>query len=262
MAKKPKDLEWIEELLPSEVIRKPMFGGFAYYRGPVLILVMFESIGDRTYKGQRFKFDLWNGCMFPMEKIHHQEALKAFPFLINHPVLPKWLYLPQQSEDFEQKVEDILKQVLRPKSFWGVLPKEKSKGGKAKKKVKVKTDAIDTSRPRMFSDDESKSIDFSLLNNISDLKNFGPSTEIHFRKAGIKTPEQFSKLGWKRTLLKLGESNVKHLHTMFAYALIGALENKHWFKLSEDEKREAVAYTKSLRDSFKKKAAKGKLSKK
>lgn len=159
MAKKePRELKWVEEELPEgEFLRKPMFGGFAYYFGPTLKLVMFEVEGDNRYRDHVYPFEVWNGCLFPAEREHHEALLKKHPFLINHPVLPKWLYLPLKTEDFESLVVQVLKDVLKPTGLWGVIPKGKKKKTSQKsgtQKVAVKKVAakkIDTKKPKMFS---------------------------------------------------------------------------------------------------------------
>ncbi len=164
MAKKePRELKWIEEELPhDEFLRKPMFGGFAYYFGPVLKLVMFEVEGDNRYRDHVYPFEVWNGCLFPAEREHHEALLKKYPFLINHPVLPKWLYLPLKTEDFESLVVQVLKDVLKPTGLWGTIPKAKKKKTAAKKTASKKAvekksggkksaKALDTKKPKMFS---------------------------------------------------------------------------------------------------------------
>lgn len=227
-----------------------MFGGFAYYFQTKLILVLFESEGDRSYRGQSFDFDLWNGCMFPVERDFHEQAKRKYPYLFNHPVLAKWLYLPLQTEDFEDKAQKIIKRLVAPNSFWGVIPKEKSKKKTTtkgrKKSIQEDDDEIDFSRPRMFSEDPI-AVDFLKMKKISELKNLGPASESEFHKAGIKTPQQFKKMGWKKALEELVKVNPKNAHSVFAYALIGALNNKEWFRLSAEEKKEAQVFTKKLR---------------
>lgn len=244
------ELIWIEELLPFDVVRKAMFGGYAYYSQRKMILVVFEGEGKKSYRGQNFAFELWNGCMFPVEKDLHGMALEKYPFLIPHPVLPKWLYLPLQSEDFEERVSSIIKDVKSPHSIWGVVPKDKKKKNKKTvetRKVKTKvTEVVDCRFPRMFSESET-AIDLEKFDNISDLKNLGPASESEFLKAGIKTPKQFKKMGWKKALAKLVEVNPKNAHAIFAYALIGALNNKEWFRLSPEEKNEAQVFVKTFR---------------
>lgn len=106
--------------------------------------------------------------------------------------------------------------------------------------------------PRMFSDNDSAQV-LSDAKKISDLKNLGPSSEVDFQKAGIKTAQQFVKLGWKKSMHKLVQLNPKHCHSILAYAMIGALKNKEWFRLTEDEKKEAREYTSLLRSKLKQK---------
>lgn len=149
MAKELTYLNWIEELLPKDYIRKHMFGGFAFYVESRLVLLMFESTGSRTYKNIKYDFELWDGCLFPAEREHHSEILKKYSFLINHPVLSKWLYLPSDTEDFETHVEMLLKEIRRLNPKFGVIPKpKKSKKSKIKNK---KSERIDARRPKMFS---------------------------------------------------------------------------------------------------------------
>jgi hypothetical protein len=148
MAKELPNLKWIEELLPKDYLRKQMFGGLAYYVDQKIILAMFESTGDRSYKNKKFEFDLWNGCLFPTEREHHQEIQKEFPDLFPHPILSKWLYLPMDTENFDGKVEDILARIRRRSPLFGVLPKPKKKSKKTSP-----DERIDTRRPKMFSDE-------------------------------------------------------------------------------------------------------------
>lgn len=244
MAKEPKELQWIESLLPTEYFRRPMFGGFAYYFEGKLAMVTFESEGDRVYRGRTYDFDLWNGCLFPLEREHHAKAIDLAPYLRNHPVLGKWLYLPQHTEEFEDRVEFLLKKVFRSGSYWGIVAKQKDK------KSKVTYEKIDTRRPRMFSDEINR-VEIKEIKNISDLKNLGPASERQFLKAGIKTPQNFEKMGWKKALDKLVKVNPKNAHSIFGYALFGALCNKEWFRLSEDEKKAVRDYVVRLRKKAK-----------
>lgn len=241
MAKELNNLNWIEELLPKGYLRKPMFGGFAYYFANRLILVMFENHGDRTYKNKKFDFEIWNGCLFPAEREHHFKIKQRYPFLINHPVLPKWLYLTSDTEDFEAHAELLLKELRRENLHFGVVPKVKNKI------KKIKEEPVDMKRPRMFSDAPAEE-KLNSAQRLSDLKNFGPATEKHLLKAGIKTVSQFVKLGWKGAMRKLVTADSKNAHSLFAYAVIGALKNQHWSKISEADKLEARNFMKQLRD--------------
>lgn len=234
MAKELNNLNWIEALLPKDFIRKPMFGGFAYYSDNRMVLAMFESPEPRSN---------WNGCLFPSEREFHPAILKKFSYLSNHPVLPKWLYLPLDSENFETHAEDLLKEIRRRSPLFGVIPKAK----KTKQKNSViQNKKIDTRKPRMFSDVPVEVVIKAAV-GISDLKNLGPASEKVFHKAGIKTVAQFVKLGWKGAMKKLAKSDSKNIHAMFAYAVIGALNNRQWSGISEAEKAEARKFMNELR---------------
>lgn len=249
-------LRWVEDFLPEGYLRKRMFGGYAYYIDEKLVLVWFETEGNKNYRGVRYDFEIWNGCMFPAEKDKHQSVLERFPFLIPHPVLPKWLYLPQENEDFESHVEAVLREIRRRNPILGSIPK-----AKASKKTASSSAVIDTRRPRMFSDEPVEN-PLETARKISDLKNLGPESEKTFIKAGIKTPQQLIKMGWKKAMTQLCKSNPKANHSIFAYAVIGALQNKFWSRISEEDKLEARRFMKSLREKEISKSSKKKKAKK
>lgn len=100
-------------------------------------------------------------------------------------------------------------------------------------------------KPRMFQDEPAE-LKLKSAKKISDLKNLGPSSEVGFAKAGI-TLNLFKKHGWQWAMKKLHKSNPKNLHTMYAYALIGALKNQEWNAISDAEKKEAKEFCASLR---------------
>lgn len=137
--------DWVEELLPLGYTQKRMFGGFAYYLADKIILVTFDSEGDRQYKNQTFDFDIWNGCLFPTERKHHTEIQKKFQKLIPHPVLGKWLYLPISTENFEVHIEDILEKIHKKSELFGVIPKKK------KAKTQKQTTRKSFHTPQIFS---------------------------------------------------------------------------------------------------------------
>lgn len=113
-------------------------------------------------------------------------------------------------------------------------------------KKQIVSEKIDTRKPRMFSDAPVEVVIKSAV-RISDMKNLGPASEKAFQKAGIKTVAQFVKLGWKGTMKKLAKSDRRNIHAMFAYAVIGALKNREWNGISEDDKAEARSYMNELR---------------
>lgn len=243
MAKEPGELKWIEDFLPEEGYRrKAMFGGFSYYIEEKMILLMFETDDKR-----------WNGVMFPVDMEFHPQALAKFSELQEHSILPKWLFLPLETEGFEELVPEILREVLRPNSIWGTIPKGKGKKStddspRAKKKKDKELEGIsarmDTRTPRMFSDEPAQDA-LAKAVKITDLKNLGEVTERQFASVGIKTAQQFIKLGWQKTMLKLIAKDPKYRHSMYAYALIGALTNTESSRVTEAQKEEARNFVRS-----------------
>lgn len=146
MAKDLTEFKWIEELLPPGFERRPLFGGFAYYLGPKIMLAIFESEGDREFKGQVYPFEIWNGCLFPVERESHKTIKAQHPELIPHPVLSKWLYLPGQTEDFESQLASVFREIKKGSPLFGVIPKPK-------KRKKPSKRALSTRKPQMFSED-------------------------------------------------------------------------------------------------------------
>lgn len=245
-------LQWVEDLLPRNHRRKAMFGGLAYYVDDLMILALFEDSKD------------WNGCLFPVEREHHEDVMKLFPELSPHKILGKWLYLPMQTENFESIAENIIdrmkKEVLKGSGMFGVIPaKKKPKTTKKEKDPLAGIDykRMDTRRPKMFADEAPEKI-FEKAKSIADLKNLGPQTDKHFKKAGIKTVDAFVKMGWQKAFTKMVKVNPKLRHTLYAYALIGALRNIDMFHITEAEKVEAKALNAALKPKAEKKANKKK----
>lgn len=246
MARELTALSWIEELLPSAHTRRRMFGGFAYYLDERLILVMFESTGNRRHNNKNYDFELWNGCMFPVEKEHQLRVRGAHDFLIPHPVLPKWLYLPLDSEGFDSHAEQLVKELRRRNPLFGSAPKAKKSAKPGRAAKAERPGKIDTRRPRMFAD-EPAAARVRSAKKISDLRNLGPVSEQGFRAAGIRTVDQFVKLGWQKAMAKLVRHNPKSCHSLYAYALIGALKNQDWNRISEEDKAAARKHCAELR---------------
>lgn len=98
----------------------------------------------------------------------------------------------------------------------------------------------------MFSDEPAE-LAIQRATKISDLKNLGPKAAESFHRAGIQSVDQFKKLGWKKALVKLIALDPKNRHTLYAYALIGALTNKEWNALPEEHKIEAKEFIHSLK---------------
>lgn len=158
MAKEISFQHWVEDLLPEGYLRKPMFGGRGYYFNEKLILTIFENPGDRQYKDKIASYDIWNGCMFPVEREHHAEIIEKFPQLFNHPILGKWLYAPQDTEDFEDLVTKILRQIPGKMNLFGVIvkPKKKPKIKSKKKTTPLKKKTLKSKKLKSKIDSNSK----------------------------------------------------------------------------------------------------------
>jgi hypothetical protein len=83
--------DWVVEpfLKEPSLIQKSMFGCLAYYLYGKLVLV---TTRDKPP---------WGGLLVPTEKAFHESLKKEIPSLEPHPVLGKWLYLPEENESFE-----------------------------------------------------------------------------------------------------------------------------------------------------------------
>ncbi|MEO0405571.1 MAG: hypothetical protein AAF193_11930 [Bacteroidota bacterium] len=132
MAKKKKvkkkkvfELVWAFEAFEhlDGFFTKRMFGGLAAYAHQKMVMMLSESPGEREYRGDVFDFDIWNGILFPTEYEYQESLQKEFPELIQHPVLKKWLYLPLESQNFEDIVEQCSQSIRRNDPRFGIFPK-------------------------------------------------------------------------------------------------------------------------------------------
>ncbi len=136
-------LVWIEDSLPIDAIGKPKHGGMAYYLDDKLILILVEASRSYEYKGITYPFEIWNGCILPIESIKQGTVFIKFPFLTNHPASSKWLYLPQDTEDFNEHAKLVLRELNKKNPLFG-LP--------MKIKTSVSEELIDTRSPKLFGD--------------------------------------------------------------------------------------------------------------
>lgn len=128
ITKEFENLSYFEDLqTDSSFTLRPMFGLLAiYYRG-LNVAVIGADPGDRTYRKIKYPFDLWDGILLPTSREHHPSLQQEWPALVSHPVLGKWLYLPQQTEDFETLLMEIVRKIRRGDPRFGVVPGKKNK---------------------------------------------------------------------------------------------------------------------------------------
>lgn len=104
---------WLWESLEPDpgFVLKPMFGGKALYLDGNLMLYFAA------------KEEPWRGILVCTEREHHALLQKEFPVLAPHPVLPKWLYLPEESDSFERTAARLVTLARQRDPRIGVAPK-------------------------------------------------------------------------------------------------------------------------------------------
>ncbi len=115
-------LLWILESLERDAgyVHRKMFGADAAYLDGLLYLI----VADRD--------DPWNGLMVCTSQDRHAALLADVPELMPHPVLGKWLYLPQSSESFESIASTLAALAVARDPRLGVAPRPKVRRSKAR----------------------------------------------------------------------------------------------------------------------------------
>ncbi len=116
---KPHPLRWIVESLEEEpsYLEKAMFGARGCYLHGRLVLVLAA------------RKEPWKGLLVPTEKKYHESLQDEFPGLMVHTILGKWLYLPEESEDFEETASRLVDLIREEDPRIGVLPKPRKRRG-------------------------------------------------------------------------------------------------------------------------------------
>jgi hypothetical protein len=115
------NLFWIEELLPQDIQMIPRYGGQAYFLDEHLVLILVEHPESAyEHKGVTYPFDLWKGCIFPVEQKKQNAFFLKYLFLENHPVNKDWLYIPAESENFEEEVKQLLREISKRNPLLGI----------------------------------------------------------------------------------------------------------------------------------------------
>jgi hypothetical protein len=128
LAKIEHPYAWLWEPLeadPSFVLRA-MFGAKAIY------------LDGRLQFCFTAKEEPWRGVLICTDQGNHASLQEEFAALIPHPILPKWLYLPESSTGFEPTAARLVDLVKSYDNRIGVVPKVR--------KSKVKKRAV--KRPR------------------------------------------------------------------------------------------------------------------
>jgi hypothetical protein len=111
---------WLWEPLEPDTsfVLRQMFSAKAAYLGGKLVLCFTA------------KSEPWRGVLVCTDRPHHESLRAEFPVLSPHRILPKWLYLPESAESFENDAERIVRLVLKRDVRIGVLPKPRRAKGR------------------------------------------------------------------------------------------------------------------------------------
>lgn len=69
----------------------------------------------------------WQGMLVCTAHEHHASLRTEFPALVPHPVLGKWLYLSESTDDFERIARSLVQRVRANDPRFGILPSPKKK---------------------------------------------------------------------------------------------------------------------------------------
>jgi DNA transformation protein len=73
------------------------------------------------------------------------------------------------------------------------------------------------------------------MGELSKLRGLGKKTELQLNKIGIYSKDDLQKIGAIATYVKLGEP-----HLCFLYALTGALEDRNWLDVAQNNKTQLI----------------------
>jgi hypothetical protein len=115
--------QWLWEPLETDptFVLRPMFGGRAAYIDGRLTL--YFTAGEEP----------WRGVLACTDRVHHASLLAEFPDLTPHPILPKWLYLPETAGAFEPVAERLVALARRHDPRLGVDPQPKKRARRGRR---------------------------------------------------------------------------------------------------------------------------------
>jgi hypothetical protein len=111
-ARRPHPHEWLWEPLADDAtfVLRTMFGAKAVYLDGKLMLCFCA------------REEPWRGLLVCTDRDRHAALLREFPVLRLHPVLPKWLYLPEAAAGFETMAARLVRLVRQRDPRIGVIP--------------------------------------------------------------------------------------------------------------------------------------------
>ncbi len=115
-------LQWLWEPLETDAtfVLRSMFGAKAAYLDGKLMLCFCATE------------EPWRGVLVCTDRAHHPDLRTEFPGLTPHPILPKWLYLPEAHGQFEALAVRLVILARQRDPRLGVLPRPRKKSPRAR----------------------------------------------------------------------------------------------------------------------------------
>lgn len=125
-AKAEHPFQWLADPLLNEptFVMKSWFGGRS---------IMLRGMHQLFLTSQG---EPWQGVLVCTFHEHQPSLLADFPTLKKHPVLGKWLYLPESAETFERDAQRLVRLARAGDPRFGVPPSPKKK--RATEKIRVR----------------------------------------------------------------------------------------------------------------------------
>jgi hypothetical protein len=110
--------QWLWETLANEpsFVLRTMFGAKAVYLDGKLMLCFCA------------REEPWLGVLVATDKARQAALLADFPELKPHPILPKWLYLPESADTFERTAMRLVVLARRRDARIGIIPPPRKRG--------------------------------------------------------------------------------------------------------------------------------------
>lgn len=110
-------LQWLAEPL----VHDPTFVLKSWFGGRTIMLHGHHQL-FLTAQGEP-----WQGVLVCTFHEHHASLRADFPSLAPHPVLGKWLYLPESSDTFEADARRLVQRIKARDPRFGIPPSPKKK---------------------------------------------------------------------------------------------------------------------------------------
>lgn len=137
-AKPDHPLAWLAEPVQGE----PTFVLKAWFGGRSIMLHGKHQL-FLTTQGEP-----WQGVLVCTFHEHQPSLLAEFPSLKKHPILGKWLYLPENTETFERDAQRLVQLARAGDPRLGVAPSPRKKRKPEKIRVRAKVPKEERTRPR------------------------------------------------------------------------------------------------------------------